>query len=108
MCVCVLQESAGEPPERPFYEDSDSEPDGEGSGQESAGHRQPYVMDPDHALLLRSTKPLLQSRNAAVSPDGGSASTSGSFRANSPIKVSFGTRSSQLSMKPCPWSILYS
>ncbi|NWY69369.1 AP3B2 protein, partial [Erithacus rubecula] len=26
----------------------------------------PYVMDPDHRLLLRNTKPLLQSRNAAV------------------------------------------
>lgn len=29
--------------------------------------RKPYVMDPDHRLLLRNTKPLLQSRNAAVS-----------------------------------------
>uniref|UniRef100_A0A674PRG2 AP-3 complex subunit beta n=1 Tax=Takifugu rubripes TaxID=31033 RepID=A0A674PRG2_TAKRU len=28
--------------------------------------RKPYVMDPDHRLLLRNTKPLLQSRNAAV------------------------------------------
>ncbi|KAK1176512.1 AP-3 complex subunit beta-1-like [Acipenser oxyrinchus oxyrinchus] len=27
---------------------------------------QPYVMDPDHRLLLRNTKPLLQSRNTAV------------------------------------------
>jgi len=26
-----------------------------------------YVMDPDHRLLLRNTKPLLQSRNTAVS-----------------------------------------
>lgn len=26
----------------------------------------PYIMDPDHRLLLRNTKPLLQSRNAAV------------------------------------------
>jgi len=25
-----------------------------------------YTMDPDHRLLLRNTKPLLQSRNAAV------------------------------------------
>lgn len=25
-----------------------------------------YAMDPDHRLLLRNTKPLLQSRNAAV------------------------------------------
>uniref|UniRef100_A0A452R243 AP-3 complex subunit beta n=1 Tax=Ursus americanus TaxID=9643 RepID=A0A452R243_URSAM len=28
--------------------------------------RKPYVMDPDHRLLLRNTKPLLQSRSAAV------------------------------------------
>lgn len=27
----------------------------------------PYIMDPDHRLLLRNTKPLLQSRNTAVS-----------------------------------------
>lgn len=28
--------------------------------------KKPYVMDPDHRLLLRVTKPLLQSRNTAV------------------------------------------
>ncbi|XP_062516398.1 AP-3 complex subunit beta-2-like [Corticium candelabrum] len=28
--------------------------------------KKPYVMDPDHRLLLQSTKPLLQSRNTAV------------------------------------------
>ncbi|KAI8480982.1 AP-3 complex subunit beta-2 [Branchiostoma belcheri] len=28
--------------------------------------QKPYMMDPDHRLLLRNTKPLLQSRNAAV------------------------------------------
>uniref|UniRef100_F6RIE6 Clathrin/coatomer adaptor adaptin-like N-terminal domain-containing protein n=1 Tax=Monodelphis domestica TaxID=13616 RepID=F6RIE6_MONDO len=28
--------------------------------------RRPYIMDPDHRLLLRNTKPLLQSRSAAV------------------------------------------
>uniref|UniRef100_A0A665VJB1 AP-3 complex subunit beta n=1 Tax=Echeneis naucrates TaxID=173247 RepID=A0A665VJB1_ECHNA len=46
----------------------------EGSGGEKAFYaeamamakRKPYVMDPDHRLLLRNTKPLLQSRNAAV------------------------------------------
>uniref|UniRef100_A0AAQ5YTX5 AP-3 complex subunit beta n=1 Tax=Amphiprion ocellaris TaxID=80972 RepID=A0AAQ5YTX5_AMPOC len=42
-----------------FYE-SDSE--------EKKGHTEekPYIMDPDHRLLLRNTKPLLQSRNTAV------------------------------------------
>uniref|UniRef100_A0AAQ5XR78 AP-3 complex subunit beta n=1 Tax=Amphiprion ocellaris TaxID=80972 RepID=A0AAQ5XR78_AMPOC len=45
--------------EKAFYE-SDSE--------EKKGHTEekPYIMDPDHRLLLRNTKPLLQSRNTAV------------------------------------------
>uniref|UniRef100_A0A3Q4FZF9 Adaptor related protein complex 3 subunit beta 1 n=1 Tax=Neolamprologus brichardi TaxID=32507 RepID=A0A3Q4FZF9_NEOBR len=42
-----------------FY-DSDSE---EKKDQTEA---KPYIMDPDHRLLLRNTKPLLQSRNTAV------------------------------------------
>lgn len=46
--------------EKTFY-DSDSE---EKKGQMEG---QPYIMDPDHRLLLRNTKPLLQSRNTAVS-----------------------------------------
>uniref|UniRef100_A0A8C4P048 AP-3 complex subunit beta n=1 Tax=Dicentrarchus labrax TaxID=13489 RepID=A0A8C4P048_DICLA len=33
---------------------------------EEEKEKNPYVMDPDHRLLLRNTKPLLQSRNAAV------------------------------------------
>uniref|UniRef100_A0A3B1JYN7 Adaptor related protein complex 3 subunit beta 1 n=1 Tax=Astyanax mexicanus TaxID=7994 RepID=A0A3B1JYN7_ASTMX len=45
--------------EKAFY-DSDEEK------KEGAGQKKPYVMDPDHRLLLRSTKPLLQSRNTAV------------------------------------------
>uniref|UniRef100_A0A3P9Q1T4 AP-3 complex subunit beta n=1 Tax=Poecilia reticulata TaxID=8081 RepID=A0A3P9Q1T4_POERE len=44
--------------EKAFY-DSDSE---EKQGQREA---KPYIMDPDHRLLLRNTKPLLQSRNTA-------------------------------------------
>lgn len=40
-----------------FYE-SDSEP--------SEEKKTKSVLDPDHKLLLRNTKPLLQSRNAAV------------------------------------------
>ncbi|KAM4810416.1 AP-3 complex subunit beta-1 [Rhinophrynus dorsalis] len=42
-----------------FY-DSDEEKENE------ENIKRPYVMDPDHRLLLRNTKPLLQSRNAAV------------------------------------------
>ncbi|KAK2818678.1 hypothetical protein Q5P01_024239 [Channa striata] len=47
--------------DKAFYDhDSDSE--------ENQGHTEskPYIMDPDHRLLLRNTKPLLQSRNTAV------------------------------------------
>uniref|UniRef100_A0A672J796 AP-3 complex subunit beta n=1 Tax=Salarias fasciatus TaxID=181472 RepID=A0A672J796_SALFA len=36
------------------------------SSLKAESFRKPYVMDPDHRLLLRNTKPLLQSRNAAV------------------------------------------
>ncbi|CAN9504350.1 unnamed protein product [Ophioblennius macclurei] len=45
--------------EKAFY-DSDSE---EKKGPKES---KPYIMDPDHRLLLRNTKPLLQSRNTAV------------------------------------------
>lgn len=49
--------------EKAFYE-SDSEDKKEQTPTKA------YVMDPDHRLLLRNTKPLLQSRNTAVSePD---------------------------------------
>ncbi|XP_076141033.1 AP-3 complex subunit beta-1 [Alosa pseudoharengus] len=41
-----------------FY-DSDEE-------RKAHSNSEPYIMDPDHRLLLRSTKPLLQSRNTAV------------------------------------------
>ncbi|XP_072517807.1 AP-3 complex subunit beta-1 isoform X2 [Salminus brasiliensis] len=45
--------------DKAFY-DSDEEK------KEGAAQTKPYVMDPDHRLLLRCTKPLLQSRNTAV------------------------------------------
>ncbi|KAG7477039.1 hypothetical protein MATL_G00089110 [Megalops atlanticus] len=44
--------------EKAFY-DSDEE-------KKDKAESKPYVMDPDHRLLLRNTKPLLQSRNTAV------------------------------------------
>ncbi|XP_071378649.1 AP-3 complex subunit beta-1 isoform X2 [Centroberyx affinis] len=44
--------------EKTFY-DSDEE-------KKDQAEAKPYVMDPDHRLLLRNTKPLLQSRNTAV------------------------------------------
>ncbi|XP_028935705.1 AP-3 complex subunit beta-1 isoform X2 [Ornithorhynchus anatinus] len=46
--------------EKNFYESDDE--------QQEPSHqvKKPYSMDPDHRLLIRNTKPLLQSRNAAV------------------------------------------
>ena len=56
--------------EEPFYPDSEDDEeendDKEDENEEKVPKKKPYVMDPDHRLLLRSTKPLLQSRNAAV------------------------------------------
>ncbi|XP_027028890.1 AP-3 complex subunit beta-2 isoform X7 [Tachysurus fulvidraco] len=64
----LLEESG----EKAFYgsddDDEDEDDDDEDKKAEAAAlaKRKPYVMDPDHRLLLRNTKPLLQSRNAAV------------------------------------------
>uniref|UniRef100_A0A9L0JRH0 AP-3 complex subunit beta n=1 Tax=Equus asinus TaxID=9793 RepID=A0A9L0JRH0_EQUAS len=58
-----------ENPEKAFYGSEDDEAKGPGSEEAAAAAlptRKPYVMDPDHRLLLRNTKPLLQSRSAAV------------------------------------------
>lgn len=55
--------------EKAFYgsEEEDGSKDAKAEAA-SLAKRKPYVMDPDHRLLLRNTKPLLQSRNAAVRP----------------------------------------
>ncbi|XP_051028452.1 AP-3 complex subunit beta-1 [Acomys russatus] len=45
--------------EKNFYESDDEE-------KGKSDKKRPYAMDPDHRLLIRNTKPLLQSRNAAV------------------------------------------
>ncbi|XP_029697179.1 AP-3 complex subunit beta-2 isoform X9 [Takifugu rubripes] len=47
-------------------EDEDEEEKEKKADALAMAKRKPYVMDPDHRLLLRNTKPLLQSRNAAV------------------------------------------
>ncbi|CAL8356926.1 unnamed protein product [Lota lota] len=60
--------------ENTFYGSDADEDDGEDDEEDkekkdeaaALTKRKPYVMDPDHRLLLRNTKPLLQSRNAAV------------------------------------------
>ncbi|XP_069480806.1 AP-3 complex subunit beta-2 isoform X2 [Ambystoma mexicanum] len=55
-----------ENPEKAFY-GSDDEDSKDGKADNASTVKQaPYLMDPDHRLLLRNTKPLLQSRNAAV------------------------------------------
>lgn len=51
------EDALDENSEKAFY-DSDSE--------RNPTETKPYIMDPDHRLLLRNTKPLLQSRNTAV------------------------------------------
>ncbi|XP_033904346.3 AP-3 complex subunit beta-2-like isoform X7 [Acipenser ruthenus] len=60
----LLEESA----EKAFYGSDEEETEEKDEKEEVAAlaKRKPYVMDPDHRLLLRNTKPLLQSRNAAV------------------------------------------
>ena len=57
-----------------FYDDSESDnsdSDDDDEDEEKKSSKKPkkkaYSMDPDHRLLLRVSKPLLQSRNAAVS-----------------------------------------
>lgn len=71
--LAAVQESLleeGSSSDKTFYgseEDEDDEEEKEKKAEVAAmAKRKPYVMDPDHRLLLRNTKPLLQSRNAAV------------------------------------------
>uniref|UniRef100_T1J818 AP-3 complex subunit beta n=1 Tax=Strigamia maritima TaxID=126957 RepID=T1J818_STRMM len=54
------KEAGDEVGEQPFYDDEDDE---RMNSSHSSKH---HVMDSDHRLLLRNTKPLLQSRNASV------------------------------------------
>ncbi|XP_050955567.1 AP-3 complex subunit beta-2 isoform X4 [Labeo rohita] len=58
----LLEESS----EKAFYASDDEEDEDKKAEAAALAKRKPYVMDPDHRLLLRNTKPLLQSRNAAV------------------------------------------
>ncbi|XP_057691826.1 AP-3 complex subunit beta-2 isoform X1 [Corythoichthys intestinalis] len=67
----LLEEGGGG--DKTFYgsdgndDDDEDDEDKEKKAEAAAlAKRKPYVMDPDHRLLLRNTKPLLQSRNAAV------------------------------------------
>ncbi|KAF4094863.1 hypothetical protein G5714_023941 [Onychostoma macrolepis] len=58
----LLEESS----DKAFYASDDEEDEDKKAEVATLAKRKPYVMDPDHRLLLRNTKPLLQSRNAAV------------------------------------------
>ncbi|XP_041652415.1 AP-3 complex subunit beta-2 isoform X3 [Cheilinus undulatus] len=67
----LLEEGSGGAGDKTFYgseedEDEDEEEKEKKAEANAMAKRKPYVMDPDHRLLLRNTKPLLQSRNAAV------------------------------------------
>lgn len=52
--------------EKPFYEEDEKSDESEEEKQEDKAPPKPS-MDPDHRLLLKNARPLLQSRNAAVS-----------------------------------------
>ncbi|XP_032088290.1 AP-3 complex subunit beta-2 isoform X2 [Thamnophis elegans] len=58
----LLEESA----EKTFYGSEEEDAKDDKAKSTPLAKRKLYVMDPDHRLLLRNTKPLLQSRNAAV------------------------------------------
>uniref|UniRef100_A0A0B7B0H2 AP-3 complex subunit beta n=1 Tax=Arion vulgaris TaxID=1028688 RepID=A0A0B7B0H2_9EUPU len=72
--VTPNQDDQQEESELPFYgssdkdsdEDSDGEERGDGDKKKKSEKQSTYIMDPDHRLLLRQSKPLLNSRNAAV------------------------------------------
>ena len=55
----------------PFYSDSDESKDEDEEEEEEnkkkKPKKKPYMMDSDHRMLLRNSKPLLQSRNTSVS-----------------------------------------
>lgn len=57
-----LQDSSKDGEEKPFYESDNSQ----SKDEDDTKNKKSYVMDPDHRLLLRNCKPLLQSRNSAV------------------------------------------
>ncbi|CAH1404204.1 unnamed protein product [Nezara viridula] len=53
--IGLVEEDEGE---RPFYDDEDE--------KDSKGKKSSFTLDQDHRLLLKNSKPLLQSRNASV------------------------------------------
>ncbi|KAG8145005.1 hypothetical protein E2320_013389, partial [Naja naja] len=67
LCNLLIDvEEWGQSAEKTFYGSEEEDAKDEKAKSTPLAKRKPYVMDPDHRLLLRNTKPLLQSRNAAV------------------------------------------
>ena len=62
--LCLQEDDDDDGAEKPFYDDEEDSNEEEEGGKQK---RPQYIMDRDHRLLLKSAKPLLQSRNAAVS-----------------------------------------
>lgn len=63
----TLPQDLADEAEKPFYESEKDEEDEEDETEGGQPKPKPYMMDSDHRLLLRQCKPLLNSRNAAVS-----------------------------------------
>ena len=63
------KESIDENDEKAFYgsDDNSDKDEAKEQGKDKEKTKKPYTMDADHRLLLRTTKPLLNSRNASVS-----------------------------------------
>lgn len=60
------EESTRDEEDRPFYDTSSDDENAKGDAKPPPVEKPTYSLDLDHRLLLRQTKPLLQSRNAAV------------------------------------------
>lgn len=63
LCFFHWQDATLENEDKAFYDSEDSE---KSSSDKAAPQKKVYVMDADHRLLLRASKPLLNSRNSAV------------------------------------------
>lgn len=61
----VTQDAIEADENKAFYESSEDSSEAETKAKDTPPKKM-YVMDPDHRLLLKNTKPLLNSRNGAV------------------------------------------
>jgi len=65
MYAVVVQDTSAEADGKAFYESDEDSRANDFVAKRAA--KKPTVMDADHRLLLRNARPLLNSRNAAVS-----------------------------------------